>query len=61
MRAQLINQSGMVLGELMIAQGFSLADVGRELIRGRPMMLNPIDEAPAPSTATEDKPKGKLK
>lgn len=61
MRAQLMNQAGAVLGELMLAQGYSMADVGRELIRGRPMMLVPIAEAPAPATEPDDKPKGKPK
>lgn len=61
MRAQLMNQAGVVLGELMLAQGFSMADVGRQLISGRPMVLVPMAEAPPAPADTDDKPKGKAK
>ena len=49
MRYDLVSHGGKRLGEVMLAEGVTLIDAGRELISGRPLRLVPEGE-PAPGT-----------
>jgi hypothetical protein len=55
MRYDLVSHSGTRLGEVLLADGVTLNQAGRELVSGRPLRLVPQgDEAPGTVVSIAD-------
>lgn len=54
MRCRLMTREGILLGELVLAEGVNLADVGRALLDGTAAAVAVVEPAPPGDDATKD-------
>lgn len=62
MRYSLVNHGGTILGEVLLAEGVTLQQAGRELVSGRPFRLLAAEEqmvAAAAATPPSDSEKAR--
>ena len=55
MKYQVVDRDGIVLGEMMLAQGVTLPQVGRAFVSGRPLSIQEAPKAKGKAAKTDGK------